>query len=454
MTYDWHNPLAGLVPAYVKRAPVAWYCSHRHDSKQGNEFYQYAYLFKCGVDLPAGARQLTLPHNDRIRVFAVSIASEPGAGFAPAAPLYDTFASRVEGGPVTASPAPGRFTDSVVVALKPPLYYRMGDLHYTADGSVPTTASPAYTDDLVLTRDTDLKACYFDSQGRPSPVWSGHYQVDDVHPPALVSVSSASFVPTVEVRFSKPVELLSGQDAGRYVFSDGAGARVRSVQLSEDGKKATLHLTAPLSQTVPLTLGVREIVEASAKANVLKFDEKPVEGLVPVYSLPSLQSPQESRVEKVARLPTQSEEPWTLNFFLRCDTAPDAYTLLGGFGEMDARRAESGAGRYFVNFEDGLAFWLADADLLTKVRIEPKRWQMLTATFDGKTVTLYKDGAPIAAAERTLARDAARVGLGIPDPWGHGNRFNGEIRDFKIWRSALPQEGVKALQSTGPQDQE
>ncbi len=109
LTYDWHNPLAGLVPGYIKRAPVAWYCSHRHDPKEGNEIYQYAYLFKYGVDLPAGARKLTLPDNDKVRVFAVSVASEPGAGVVPAAPLYDTFNNRAEGGPVSASPAPGRF---------------------------------------------------------------------------------------------------------------------------------------------------------------------------------------------------------------------------------------------------------------------------------------------------------------------------------------------------------
>ncbi len=193
-------------------------------------------------------------------------------------------------------------------------------------------------------------------------------------------------------------------------------------------------------------------MEASPKANVLRQAEKPVEGSVPVYSLPSLHSPQESHTEKVAGLPTQPDDPWTVNLFLRCDNAPVTHTLLGGFGQTDDRDAQPGTGRYFVNFEGGLAFWLADADLLTHVKIEPKRWQMLTATFDGKTVTLYKDGAQIAAEERTLAPDVAKVGLGIADPWGRGNRFNGEIRDFKIWRAALTPEGVKALQQTHPQD--
>jgi len=41
------------------------------------------------VDLPPGARTLTLPDDDRIRVLAVSVSDEqPGAR--PAQPLYDT----------------------------------------------------------------------------------------------------------------------------------------------------------------------------------------------------------------------------------------------------------------------------------------------------------------------------------------------------------------------------
>ena len=461
LTYDWNNPLVGLVPGYVKPAPVAWYFSHRHDPKEGNEFYQYAYLFKCGADLPAGAKKITLPTNEKIRVFAVSVASEPGAGVRPTAPLYDTFADHVEGAaPPAASPAPGRFTDAVAVALQPPLYYREGHLRYTTDGSVPTANSPVYADHLALIRDTDLKACEFDAQGRPGPVWGGHYQVDDVNPPALVAVAATPLVPTVEVSFSKPVQAASGRDPGRYVFSSAtpggfpvaAGVAVKSVQLSADAMKATLHLTAPLPQSAPLKLGVREIVEASARANVLRSAERPVDGLLPVYGVASLRTPQEARSEEVAGLPTGPAEPWTLNFFLRCDDPPKGYTLLGGFGAAEDGHAATGAGRYFINFDDGLSFWLANADLNTHVKVEPKRWQMLTATYDGQTVTLYKDGSRIAADQRTLAPDVARVGVGIVDPWERGNKFDGEIRDFKIWKSTLPPEAVKALQQSGPRD--
>jgi alpha-mannosidase len=54
-----------------------------------NQPYAYSYLFAYAIDLPAGARTLTLPNNARIKVLAVSVAQE-GAEVKPAKPLYDT----------------------------------------------------------------------------------------------------------------------------------------------------------------------------------------------------------------------------------------------------------------------------------------------------------------------------------------------------------------------------
>jgi alpha-mannosidase len=66
-----------------------------------NEPYQYSYLFAYGIDLPAGAKTLTLPNNDEIRVLAVSVADE-GPLTKPAQALYDTL-GRTEPGPMVAA---------------------------------------------------------------------------------------------------------------------------------------------------------------------------------------------------------------------------------------------------------------------------------------------------------------------------------------------------------------
>ena len=79
----------GLMPGFIKRAPVAWFASHRHTADGANEPYAYSYLFAYSVQMPPNARTLTLPDNDKIRVLAVTVAEE-NESVHPAHPLYDT----------------------------------------------------------------------------------------------------------------------------------------------------------------------------------------------------------------------------------------------------------------------------------------------------------------------------------------------------------------------------
>jgi alpha-mannosidase len=88
-----HGPImvpgyTGLTPGFVKRAPVAWFASHRHSPEGRNEAYAYSYLFAYAVDLPAGARTVTLPDNGQIRVLAATVSNEARA-LQPANLVYD-----------------------------------------------------------------------------------------------------------------------------------------------------------------------------------------------------------------------------------------------------------------------------------------------------------------------------------------------------------------------------
>ncbi|MHB8418084.1 MAG: alpha-mannosidase [Myxococcales bacterium] len=87
-----HGPLtvpgfAGLTPGFVERTPVAWFASHRHTADGANEPYAYAYLFGYALDIPPGAKTLTLPDDDGLRILAVTAAEAPGQ-VRPAQPLY------------------------------------------------------------------------------------------------------------------------------------------------------------------------------------------------------------------------------------------------------------------------------------------------------------------------------------------------------------------------------
>ncbi|MGH7485441.1 MAG: glycosyl hydrolase-related protein, partial [bacterium] len=78
-----------ITPGFIKRAPIAWFASHRHAKDGANEPYSYSYLFAYAIDAPEGAKTLTLPDDSTIRILAVTAAKQ-NPEIRPAAPLYDT----------------------------------------------------------------------------------------------------------------------------------------------------------------------------------------------------------------------------------------------------------------------------------------------------------------------------------------------------------------------------
>jgi alpha-mannosidase len=79
----------GLQPGYIKPASLVWFASHHHTRDGLNEPYQYSYLFAYSIDLPKGARMLTLPNNDKVRILAVSVADD-GPELRRTTASYDT----------------------------------------------------------------------------------------------------------------------------------------------------------------------------------------------------------------------------------------------------------------------------------------------------------------------------------------------------------------------------
>ena len=94
--HDDYAELRGITPGYIKRADLAWFSNHYHNSAGENIPYAYSYLFTYAVDLPAGAKSITLPNNDKIRVFAITVADE-NPEIKPAQPLYDTLGRSAPG---------------------------------------------------------------------------------------------------------------------------------------------------------------------------------------------------------------------------------------------------------------------------------------------------------------------------------------------------------------------
>jgi alpha-mannosidase len=95
-SHDNYGEMIGLKPGYIKRATLAWYCSHHHNAAGENVPYSYSYLFAYPIDLPPGVKSIRLPDNDKVRILAVSVADE-NPGVEPAQPLYDVLPSPTAG---------------------------------------------------------------------------------------------------------------------------------------------------------------------------------------------------------------------------------------------------------------------------------------------------------------------------------------------------------------------
>jgi alpha-mannosidase len=181
LTYDWHNPFAGLTPGYIKRDTVAWFCSHGHHPEKGNEYYRYNYLFKYALDLPQGVTSLVLSHNAKIRVFAITVARNLHDNVRAANPLYDTLDDHAVKTAPTISPAGGKLHDATSITINHPLYWREGGLHYTIDGSEPTADSSMYTGPFTVMSSLTLRVREFDEAGRGGPEASADFEMIDTH---------------------------------------------------------------------------------------------------------------------------------------------------------------------------------------------------------------------------------------------------------------------------------
>lgn len=148
----------------------------------------------------------------------------------------------------------------------------------------------------------------------------------------------------------------------------------------------------------------------------------------------------------VPGLPADGTDPWTMNQFIYLAKQPAELTLLGGFGDGSDTGGEQ---RYLIKFLGGIHFWGSDVDVPTGVPFDLGKWQMVTLTFDGATLIIYKNGQPIKTAPITLGDAADTVRIGASGPW-NANHFAGRIAGFALWNSALGPDDVKVLMVNRP----
>lgn len=161
---QWYNRLSDgelvetpgrIAPAYINRMPVAWYGSHRHTPDCKNDIYRFTYLFMVDLKISTGAKKLTLPANDHIRVMAATLVNDHFDETVPVQPLYDEAKNSL----VRITTDSGSFGGRATVTLSSPI--PASAIYYTLDGSEPTASSALYTGPIILDATTTVNTRAF-----------------------------------------------------------------------------------------------------------------------------------------------------------------------------------------------------------------------------------------------------------------------------------------------------
>ena len=167
----------GLALAYVRKDDIVYFATHRHLRTGANDPYQYAYIYKYRIDLPAGAKEIVLPSNERIKIFALTAAVNENDAALPAQPLFDTLVrDRNDFARFAACPKPLISPEKAYIAYTKALAVTMmvsdetAEIRYTLDGSLPTEASPPYAGPISLTQSAVVNAAAFDKTRLSSAV--------------------------------------------------------------------------------------------------------------------------------------------------------------------------------------------------------------------------------------------------------------------------------------------
>jgi len=145
-------------------------------------------------------------------------------------------------------------------------------------------------------------------------------------------------------------------------------------------------------------------------------------------------------------LPLGGDDSWSMNMYLFLEQPFAHWTVLGGFGLTNPG---GGKGRFIMNMNNVVTFWPQGATVMSNTGFDVGWWQMITVTYDGATVRMYKNGVEISSQAYTLFDADPEVWLSPLDVWGQGY-VNGKIDEFTIWDDALTTGEIDALASIIP----
>ncbi|HQU33807.1 MAG TPA: glycoside hydrolase family 38 C-terminal domain-containing protein [Thermoanaerobaculaceae bacterium] len=255
---------ARIAPAYAKTVPVGWVGNHRHDARGDNEAYVFTQFFRLRLNLPPGARTVTLPDDDHVRILAATAARNHDDDVVAAQPFTDPTVGTV----VHFAAPQGIFIGRTAVMLTSP--NPGATIRYTLDGSGPTATSPVYAEPLRLERTTTVKARAF------APGLDDHFVATatytKVEPKPAAPVAAASLAPglscrTYEGDWPKPPDFSALKPTGQLTLA--------TVELPTDRSTDRFGMACRGFLAVPAD-GLYHFKLRSADASELRLDGLPV----------------------------------------------------------------------------------------------------------------------------------------------------------------------------------
>lgn len=125
----------GHTEGYLKDAEIAYVGTHRH-TPDGDQPYEFTYMFKVGIDIPQGATTVVLPQNDKIVLFAATLVRENSRPAVVASSLFHTAIKTKTSGNEPAASTINLLKDAKIIACsgyvndaEKPEYLIDGNLH-------------------------------------------------------------------------------------------------------------------------------------------------------------------------------------------------------------------------------------------------------------------------------------------------------------------------------------
>ena len=144
-----------------------------------------------------------------------------------------------------------------------------------------------------------------------------------------------------------------------------------------------------------------------------------------------------------------ADSPWTLYAWVQPQEALTAPTLLAGLGNTDEEYP-----RYLGYDGSKLTLWIGADNILsarTNTPLEPGKWHLVGATFDGTSFRLYSDGTEVGSGKLTLGRVSPLLQIAPGAlPWPNGQHFGGKIAALTLVRRALSADEIKQLLQQPP----